>query len=242
MSHLQERNSADSDVAARLQESYFGMYAQLCGKPAPPVSIRFYPYVNLKHTIRVRQGRVLIRISDILRGAPQDILEATLALLLCKLLKKELPARHRRRYREFVRQSAVRARIRRVRGSRGRKQLTSPRGKTYDLSAVFAKLNRLYFEDRLRIRHLSWSPRRGRHVLGHYDPAHQAILINPRLDHPLVPAYVVEFVLYHEMLHAFLGEEDCGGRRSFHHRSFREAERRFKDFRRARRFIDRELC
>lgn len=227
----------------RLQEAGMRLHRQLDGGAAPPVSVVFYPYVSLKHTIRMRDGRVAIRISDMMLAAPFEALEAVLGILLSKLLRRPgLSAPFEREYRRWVRQPEVRERMRRVRARRGRKRLTPPQGRHFDLRPLFAKLNRLYFEDRVLVRHLSWSQRKSRRVLGHYDPAHGAIVVNRRLDHPLVPQHVVEFVLYHEMLHAFLGETECGDQRRFHHPEFRRAERRFADYDRAKAFIDRELC
>ena len=75
--------------------------------------------------------------------------------------------------------------------------------------------------------------------LGHYDPAHEAIVLSRRLDNPLVPEYVVRYVLYHEMLHVQLGEDtpDTSGRRRIHGPRFRLAEKRYPDSRRALDFI-----
>ncbi len=225
-----------------LRRSFMRLHRSLGGGAAPPCAIAFYPYANLKHTIRIRDGKVLVRISDILRDAPLEILESVLAILLSKLLRRPLPQVYSRGYRDYVEQASLRDEIMRVRGERGRKRLSSEKGKHHQLNPLFAKLNRLYFGDRVRVRHLSWSPRKSRRVLGHYDPAHEAIIVNRRLDHSKVPGFVVEFVLFHEMLHAFLGEVRCGGRNHFHHPAFREAERQFPDYHRAKAFIDRELC
>ncbi len=84
---------------------------------------------------------------------------------------------------------------------------------------------------------LVWSQRRHRTVLGHYDPAHDAIVLNRGLDDHQVPAWVLEYVLFHEMLHAHLGEQTCGGQRFVHHAEFREAEKRFVEFDKAKKFI-----
>lgn len=227
---------------AFLERAFVSLHSRLGGGAAPPFSLAFYPYANLKHTIRVRRGRILVRISDILGDAPLDVLEAVLAILLSKLLAKPLPPAYRRVYRSYVEDSSLREAILKVRGQRGRKRLTSAQGRHHQLNSLFARLNRLHFGDRVRVRHLSWSPGKSRRVLGHYDPAHETIIVNRRLDHPDVPGFVVEFVLFHEMLHAFLGEVRCGGRNHFHHPAFRRAERQFPDYARAKAFIDRELC
>ncbi len=225
-----------------LRRAFIRLYSALGGGAAPACTISLYPYANLKHTIRLRDGAVFVRISDILRDAPLEVLESALAILLAKLLRRPVPDAYRRVYRAYVERTPLRAEVLRVRGERGRKRLSPEKGKYHQLNPLFARLNRLYFGDRVRIRHLSWSPRKSRRVLGHYDPAHQAIIVNRRLDHSKVPRFVVEFVLFHEMLHAFMGERRCGGRNHFHHAAFREAERQFPEYDRAKAFIERELC
>ncbi len=226
---------------AWLEASVERLYGEFSREAPPPSRVEFYPYSTLRHTLRVREGVLRVRLSDLLADAPADVLESVLAILVCKLLRRRLPRRYRQRYQAYVNSPEVTRRSREMRARRGKKQLTSPRGRIFDLSRLYRRLEQRYFEGQLQVRHLSWSRREARTRLGHYDPAHRAIVINRRLDHPLVPEYVVEFVLYHEMLHAALGDECRNGRRHFHHAEFRQAERRFPDYRRAQRFIETEL-
>jgi predicted metal-dependent hydrolase len=120
---------------------------------------------------------------------------------------------------------------------RSRKKLCSPRGQVFDLLELFNNLSREYFDDRLQVNYLGWSHRKSRRTLGHYDPAHKTITLSRWLDHPLVPQYVVEYVLFHEMLHVVLDEEIHGGKRRIHHRRFRLAEREFSRYEAARDFL-----
>ena len=64
------------------------------------------------------------------------------------------------------------------------------------------------------------------------------IRIHPRLDADDVPNYVVRNVVYHEMLHQFLGPERIGERLTFHSRAFRELEKKCLDFERAKHWED----
>ena len=237
-----EAGLASADRRADLEwlaEEVARRYRELKGDPAPSVVLQFYPYVNLNHTIRLRQGRVIIRLSDILEEAPRPVLSAISSILVFKLLRRRVPEHWKRLYRDWACRSDVRERCLQVRRMRGRKSLTSEQGRRFDLRRICEELNLRYFGGQLRIRRLSWSRKRNRRILGHYDDAHNTIVIDRRLDSPQVPRYVVEFVVYHEMLHAFFGEEVRNGRRWVHHRPFREAERRFHDYERAQSFIRR---
>ena len=63
---------------------------------------------------------------------------------------------------------------------------------------------------------MSWSQARARNLLGHYDPAHNAIIVSRIFDHPRVPRYAVEYIVYHEMLHLRHPVKLNGSRRCVH--------------------------
>jgi hypothetical protein len=75
--------------------------------------------------------------------------------------------------------------------------------------------------------HLAWSRSVLRQEFGRYESSRDTVTLNRALDHPDVPERVVEYVLYHELLHKELGVQVRAGRRQVHTRAFREAERRF---------------
>jgi predicted metal-dependent hydrolase len=64
-------------------------------------------------------------------------------------------------------------------------------------------------------------------MLGHFDPAHNAIIISRVFDRAAVPALALDYVMFHEMLHLQYPVDHSGARRRVHTREFREAERRF---------------
>ncbi len=226
-----------ADREDHLGDLFRNHYSHWLGSPAPPFRIEFYPYAGLNHTIRVREGEILVRISDVLEEAPQTVLSVLLVILLHKLMKKRVCPSYRRAYQEYSSRTAIREAALQARRRRGRKNFSRSEGQVFDLSDRFYKLNRQYFGGQLRVRMLVWSQRRHRTVLGHYDPAHDAIVLNRGLDDHQVPAWVLEYVLFHEMLHAHLGEQTCGGQRFVHHAEFREAEKRFVEFDKAKKFI-----
>ena len=63
--------------------------------------------------------------------------------------------------------------------------------------------------------------------LGSYDFDRRLIRIHPALDQPWVPSYFVEYVIFHEVLHAILPPTSSAGRRAIHHRAFCAMERTF---------------
>lgn len=108
--------------------------------------------------------------------------------------------------------------------------LVSHHGSFYNLELIFESLNLKYFKGILDRPRLSWSPRHSRRRLGYYHPESDAITISRSLDGEAVPPLLVEYILYHEMLHKSLGIRETNGRRYAHTREFKKAERRFNNY------------
>ena len=104
------------------------------------------------------------------------------------------------------------------------------RGAYFDLAEVFVRVNRRYFGGDLGMPRLIWSYQLTRRKLGHYQFATDTVMISRSLDGADVPAYVVEFVMYHELLHKHMGVKVMNGRRYAHTPEFRAAERRFGEY------------
>lgn len=201
---------------------------------APELEVRFRRFTGPRSTIRMREGRVLVHISDLLNGAPAPVLEALAFILLAKLMRCPAPAQYRQTYQRYLNRSDVRQKLHRVRQLRGRKSINGPQGQCFDLEPIFDELNRRFFNGQLRRPALGWSNRDSRTRLGHYDPAHDTIVISRLLDRPQTPLLVVEYILFHEMLHLKYPVEFTGTRRRIHTKEFREAEKAFPELDRAK--------
>ena len=86
---------------------------------------------------------------------------------------------------------------------------------------------------------MSWSQNKTRRILGHYDPAHNAIIISWIFDHPGVPCYVLEYIVYHEMLHLKHPVKLRGSRRCVHSAEFQAEEKLFPRLAEANAFLKR---
>jgi hypothetical protein len=110
-------------------------------------------------------------------------------------------------------------------------------GKTYCLKSIFEKLNACYFDGSISAS-ITWGRTNPRQrvkmrTLGSYNFETETIRINSLLDKKTVPGYFVEFVVYHEMLHAWLGIKKKNGRRSVHSKEFRIHEKNFREYAKA---------
>ena len=108
-------------------------------------------------------------------------------------------------------------------------------GEVYHLKAIYEKINDYYFKNRLQLS-ITWFgshrvKRRSHCSLGLYYDALKLIKIHRLLDDAKIPEYVVEFVVYHEMLHAICPAYiDGRGMHRVHGAEFKRQEEQFIDY------------
>jgi SprT-like family protein len=205
----------------------------------PHIEVKFYPYAGLHHTIRVRSGRVYVRLSDLFQSAPPEVIRALAFLLVARLLSRKAPPAYERIYRAYAFSPQVLRASDIARRQRGRKVVSTAQGRVYDLERIFSRLNRRYFEGEIAKPVLTWSRRRARSILGHHNSAHDTITISKTLDSREVPEWFVEYILFHEMLHIKHPARVINGRRYYHPPAFRAEERSYPRFQQAQEWLDR---
>lgn len=118
----------------------------------------------------------------------------------------------------------------------------SVQGEAHDLGVIFAKVNQIYFDNKIDLL-ITWygerdKRNRSRVTFGLYYDSMRLIKINRLLDNRDVPGYVVEFVVYHEILHhlypASVGQS---GRRNIHTKEFKTKEKQFGAYAEAKEWI-----
>lgn len=201
---------------------------------APPVAIEWKKYANANSSVRMRDGRLELRLADMLAGAPAPVLEALAWILLSKLFRRRPPAACQQRFRRYLNRGDVHHTLNLVRQARGRKVVGEPQGERFNLEEIFDALNARFFDGLLIRPRLGWSKGAARWVLGHYDAPHNAIVLSRALDRAETPRLAVEYVMYHEMLHLRHPEERRGARRHVHTAAFRQAERQFPGWKEAK--------
>jgi len=210
-----------------------------CAGPPPPFRVEFYPYSSLTLTIRRRDQEMIVRFSDLLQRAPICVLEGAAALLLAKIYRRRTPRALVSPYNEYAKSHRTRQRIQNMRSGRVRRASLHAAGRHFDMNAIFDDLNARFFGGSLHKPHLGWSTRGWRRQFGSYDPGPNQILLNKRMDRPDLPRYVVEYVLYHEMLHVKHPTRKSGCTLLSHSPEFRAEEKLFPEFVRARKALDR---
>ena len=227
-------NQVDMELALLFAEEYRTLRPRA---PIPPIEVRYRRFTSLNTTIRLREGQIKASLSDLLEGAPEPILRAIAHILLAKLYRKPVDAARARQYRRFTTSEAVVRQSERIRQTRGRKRISSPQGDYYDLEEVFESLNRRFFYGLMGRPLLTWSEVSARRLLGHYDPAHNTIMVSRVFDRREVPRYAIEYLMYHEMLHLKHPVKQKNGRRCVHSRAFQEEEKLFPELELAKAFL-----
>jgi hypothetical protein len=106
----------------------------------------------------------------------------------------------------------------------------STRGHVHDLDESFARVNAAYFGGQFSKPALVWNRTLTTSKFGHYQQSRDTVMLSVSLDDVKIPAYVVDFVMYHELLHKKHGAMIVNGRRLSHSPAFREDERRFAEY------------
>ncbi len=205
--------------------------------PMPPLDIRFRRFTSLNTTIRLRQGNLHVRLSDLLEHAPETVHRAIAHILLAKLYRKPIAPTHADRYRRHVSSETVSRQAEHIRQTRGRKRITTAEGHFYDLNDVFESLNARFFHGLMGRPVLTWSTQQARRMLGHYDAAHNTIVVSRVFDRADTPRCAVEYLLYHEMLHLKHPVRVKAGRRCVHSREFQAEERLFPELDKAKAYL-----
>lgn len=123
-----------------------------------------------------------------------------------------------------------------------RRVVLRPVGVAYDLRDILADLGERFFDPVPTVT-ITW----GRAVsqktvraprFGTYDHQRALITVSRRLDRPDTPRYAVEFIVYHELLHAVLGWQKApAGRRRMHTAEFRRLESTFPQVEQAKKHL-----
>ena len=143
--------------------------------------------------------------------------KSIILILGCKVMRRRPRQEYLRTYELFGGIPGSKRRCASGACRKGRKHLGGEAGRHHSLEKIYRELNGIHFNNQIEIARIGWGLRRSRKRMGHYDPAHHTITLSPVLDAPGVPEYVVQYIVYHEMLHAVFENAPARGRRRHHY-------------------------
>ena len=201
-----------------------------------PVRVDWYRYSSAKATCRLRNGVYIVRISLFYHDAPPEVIRSLALSVLCRITKRRDP--HAAVYRTYIASPSGAEKFRAWRQLHGKKVLRGSTGAHHDLRQAFRRVNRQYFNGTIPDITLTWG-RESRRRLGHYDAHHTTIVVSRIFDRPSVPDVLVDFIIYHELLHFVIPTAIRNGRRVIHPPEFRRRERLFHDYPRVKEMLKR---
>jgi hypothetical protein len=164
--------------------------------------------------------------------APRDVLES-----LVKSLHHPQNTAHVARIRTYA-DSQEFIRHARQMATSGIEMQSQSIGRHQNLQTIFERVNGRYFDNQLQMPQLSWSNSLTYRKYGHYQPSTDSLMLSVSLDDAKVPEYVLDFVMYHELLHKHLGFYSRNGRRISHHAEFRKQEIMFPQYEQAQIYLE----
>jgi predicted metal-dependent hydrolase len=209
------------------------VYHSIRKNPETKVVAEFYPYSNIKLTINKRKGQVQVRMSDLLADAPRIVLVSAANVIISRFLNKKCSEKSRLRYREYIYSDEIRNKTKNSRKVRAKPRIPQPKGKFYDLEECFENINSKYFHGALTKPTLKWSTRKSKTNLGHYDMDLDTLIVSKKLDSKNTPKYVVEYIVYHELLHQRYPGKYKNGQWVVHTPEFKQSEKLFDNFKQA---------
>ena len=194
------------------------------------LQVRLY-HQGALYMIRRRKEHLLLSAHQGFSGAPDHVLQALLTLAqpgsshpAKKAVQDYAAGKHFLRIRKHLEYLGV------PRGSYAA-------GTHCDLVQLFHQVNRKYFQGRIPPPRFTWSSRLTFRKFGHYQYDTDTVMLSASLDQPSVPAYVLEYVMYHELLHKLLGYHEKSGRRYAHTAAFIEKEAEFPRLEQAQHYL-----
>ena len=202
--------------------------------------VSFHPFRSTLYTFKIfSDGVAKVKFHVAFRRAPEVVLAQASAIICC-----------RSRGRKFLERDAYDAFVRGISptefdlpGARKSRQTSLPApGAHHSLDESFERVNSTYFQSQLAKPQLCWSPVRARRLLGSYHERKDRLIISQVFDSPKIPLWVLDYLMFHELLHKFLGIGRRGdGRRCMHGREFREIEKTYAYFDEAKAFLKKKL-
>jgi hypothetical protein len=212
-----------------LRKEMFGLLERFgWNRPLSDVRVEYYRYSHIKNTCRFRGGILILRLHPVMKTAPLDAVLAVITILAAKLCRRPVPRSAGETFAKYLSslpKSAIEASSR-PRAPRALKDC--PVGRWQDLREVKERVDAAWFGGTMAGVRISFNHGRTIRRMGAYNERHNRVLISRLLDRPDVPDYVLEYLVYHELLHArYPSKRGPDGRQIIHSKEFRRAERLF---------------
>lgn len=212
------------------------IHVDIFSKNSKKIEARFYPYRSLRHTIEWNHKYIYFKISRYLSDAPKEVLTGLAIILFSKVYKIKPEKSIKDSYRAYA--NSIQPEI--PKRKRNTPKGYNPQGKYYNLQVLFDDLNRKYFENKLSVKYLGWSKNKSYARLGYYASERDLLVISKIFDSKKTPLNVIEYMVFHEMLHIAIPTKTINGRRRIHPPEFKNLEQQFPEYKKIQNWIQKK--
>jgi hypothetical protein len=228
--HLATLHMALGEIAAAKKQPRIRL-----GRQGLPIRFELY-HLAAVYRVSLQKDHLLIEAHEGFVGAPQDVIEALVRVTLAgKQASKDKTYLSKVKAYSFSQAYKLIASSQITEASQNG---ACSQGQHFDLEKIFHKVNQTYFNGQMTRPTIQWNKTLTHRKFGHYQANSDTIMISISLDRASTPAYVLEFVMFHELLHKQLGVVTHNGRRYAHTKAFREAEAKFAKQKQAQSFLN----
>ena len=193
---------------------------------------------TLSHSIRLESGTLTVKISGAFMQAPLQIIQIIGIILFSKLFRYKIDKNIRQTYKQYINENLSDT-YQNVNLRRPSAAYTA-KGNYYNLEHIFNILNEQYFDNKLQKPTIGWSLNNSYRRLGFYSSEKNLLVISRIFDSRKTPLNIVEYLMFHEMLHIYLPVVSVNGRRRIHPPEFRKLERSFPDYEKIEKWIQKK--
>jgi hypothetical protein len=204
------------------------------------VRVRIKDDADNYYTVEEGERGLTIEVSDVFLHAQEDVLEALSLVILSKVYMVPYMPDLWERVKGYLESDDCIERSQRAFLQRSKTVRRSPRGDHHDLRRSLGRIKERYFSEEgfgFKEPTVVWSSRRSHQKFGYWMADYNIIVVNRVLDNPNVPEDVVDFVVFHELLHKKHGFLNLAGASEAHYQSFNLDERRFDGHEEVERFL-----
>jgi hypothetical protein len=233
LAYFAQRENFDGyGAAVRRAEPVFRAASLWPAGQSVPVLVHFRPLHGMYH-IRAYSDAVLVHLPTPMIGFDESLLRSVAQVAFKKGGDRKL-----------LHDAAAGAPYRRIASALELLGgvVAETRGLHHDLAASFARVNTAYFHGAVARPHLVWSRSFATRKFGHYDHAHDTVMVNAVLDRKTVPELAIDFIVYHELLHKQLGILWKSNRLAAHTPEFSEQEHKFQQYDEAKAVLRKLAC
>ena len=193
--------------------------------------VMFYHTASLYRTT-AKAGEIELIAHEGFIAASESVLEALVRLAVSRRSRRWL-----QQVRTFTASQEFLGISQRLAALATGKESGQAQGRHYSLEQAFERVNRDLFQSGMPRPRLTWSRGETYREFGHYQPSSDTVSISRSLDSAQVPEFVLDYVVFHELLHKQMGMKLASGRLYSHTPAFRRAERTFPRYAEAKAYL-----